>query len=236
MPAAQPAVAPPAAEEGVPDTGEDPETAPLVEPVKPEAVRVAVEDGAAAAESEGAAKRAAAKEAAAKVVAETERAMELWHKAGPGPAATFPITVSSVTGSVEIEVTEQMSVGELQSVIEEKLGAEKDRQNLRLKDGYSLEDDQLALGAAGVKRGATIEMGLIETTEGALRRELRAEVRAEAAEVRCAARSLRFGAVRSKSQRARRPPSKHHGKRRRRLSRGARPRARSGSSSSRLTL
>eukprot|EP01045_Picozoa_sp_COSAG04_P034546 COSAG04_NODE_7612_length_1097_cov_2.088176_1_plen_189_part_00 len=185
MPAAQPAAAPPAAEEGVPDTGEDPETAPLVEPVSPEAVRVAVEDGAAA-ESE-AAKRAAAKEAAAKVVAETERAMELWRKADPGPAATFPVAVSSVTGSVEIEVTEQMSVGELQSVIEEKLGTGKDRQNLRLKDGYSLEDDQLALGAAGVKRGATIEMGLIEAAEGALRRELRAEVRAEAAEVRCAA-------------------------------------------------
>ena len=191
MPAAQPAAAPPAAEEGVPDTGEDLETAPLVEPVTPEAVRVAVEDGAAEAESE-AAKRAAAKEAAAKVVAETERAMELWRKAGPGPAATFPITVSSVTGSIEIEVTEQMSVGELQSVIEEKLGTGKDRQNLRLKDGYSLEDDQLALGAAGVKRGATIEMGLIEATEGALRRELRAEVREETAEVRCAARSLRF--------------------------------------------
>ena len=131
MPAAQQAVAAPAAEEGVPDAGEDPETAPLVEPVQLEAVRVAVEDGADdAAESEAAAaaaKHAAAKEAAAKVVAETERAMEAWREAGPGPAATFPITVSSVTGSVEIEVTEQMSVGELQSVIEESLGAEKDR-------------------------------------------------------------------------------------------------------------
>ena len=167
MPAAQPAAAPPAAEEGVPDTAENPETAPLVEPVKPEAVRVAVEDGAAAAESE-AAKRAGAKEVAAKVVAETERAMVLWRKAGPGPAATFPITVSSVTGSVEIEVTEQMSVGELQSVIEEKLGTEKDRQNLRLKDGALLEDDQLELGAAGVKRGATVKMGLIEAEKGAV--------------------------------------------------------------------
>ena len=91
-----------------------------------EAVRVAVEDGAATAESE-AAKRAGAKEVAAKVVAETERAMEAWRNAGPGPVASFPITVSSVTGSVEIEVTAQMSVGELQSVIEEKLGAEKER-------------------------------------------------------------------------------------------------------------
>ena len=45
MPAccAQQAAAAPAAEEGVPDAGEDPETAPLVEPVQLEAVRVAGE-------------------------------------------------------------------------------------------------------------------------------------------------------------------------------------------------
>lgn len=180
MPAAQQAAAAPAAEEGVPDAGDDPETAPLVELT--EAVRVAVEDGrrgADDAESE-AAKHAAAKEGAAKVVAETERAMEAWREAGPGPAAVFLITVSSVTGSVEIEVTAQMSVSELQSAIEEKLGTGKDQQQLQLKDGPVLQDDQLVLGAAGVQRGATVRMGLIEAAEGALRRELRAEARAAA--------------------------------------------------------
>ena len=70
-----------------------------------------------------------------------------------------------------------MKVAELQDVIEERMGAEPDRQNLRVKNGHSLEDDQLVLGAAEVTRNTIVTLGVIEAEEGARRRAMLAHAR-----------------------------------------------------------
>ena len=102
--------------------------------------------------------------------------------------------MSSITGSIEIEVTKLMKVAELQDVIEERMGVEPDRQNLRVKNGHSLEDDQLVLGAAEVTRNTIVEMGIVEAEEGARRRAMRVQARLNAQKVRARPRCFAVSA------------------------------------------
>ena len=115
---------------------------------------------------------------AERAVAETERQMQLWRERAPpaDEAERFSVTVSSVTGSAQLEVTEHQTIAELKLQVQSRLGTAPDEQCLRLND-ILLEDDTLTLGACEFGREALVQMTAQDAAQAAARRERRQQAR-----------------------------------------------------------
>ena len=115
---------------------------------------------------------------AERTVAETERRMQLWRERAPpaDEAERFSITVSSVTSSAQLEVTEHLTIAELKLQVQSRLGTAPDEQCLRLNDTL-LDDDTLTLGACEFGREALVQMTAQDAAQAAARRERRQQAR-----------------------------------------------------------
>eukprot|EP01046_Picozoa_sp_COSAG06_P071544 COSAG06_NODE_20516_length_792_cov_3.691198_1_plen_254_part_10 len=89
----------------------------------------------------------------------------------------FPIDVTDLMGVVtNVEVSLDTSVDTLRVLVHEQKGAEPDHLML-LVDNEALEDETLALGAYGLRRGLGVQLTTQDPTKAAMRRRLRQEGR-----------------------------------------------------------
>jgi hypothetical protein len=114
----------------------------------------------------------------------------------------FPIDVTDLTGAtIKVEASLDTSVDALRALVHEQTGVDPDLQMLLVDNEIPMEDETLALGAYGLRRGLRIQLTPQDPTKAATRRRLRhegrkaAEQRAEAAEARQRRREKRLKMV-----------------------------------------
>ena len=108
--------------------------------------------------------------------------------------APFDLTVQSMIGDARVtlkDVTSEMSVAELQALVQAKMATNPTplMQRLFIADGKQrpLEDETLPIGAYGVVDGVTLHLAPQDVNEAGLRMQLRQEARARAEARTCSA-------------------------------------------------
>ena len=128
---------------------------------------------------------------------EVEAAGELlrqWEASRRRDSAPFDLTVQSMIGDARVtlkDVTSEMSVAELQALVQAKMATNPTplMQRLFIADGKQrpLEDETLPIGAYGVVDGVTLHLAPQDVNEAGLRMQLRQEARARAEARTCSA-------------------------------------------------
>ena len=121
------------------------------------------------------------------------------HQVGLGPlpelpeaTKPFPIDVTDLTGAtIKVEASLDTSVDALRALVHDQTGVDPDLQMLLLDNEIPMEDETLALGAYGLRRGLRIQLTPQDPTRAAKRRLLRLEGReAAAAAQECRSRAV----------------------------------------------
>ncbi len=126
-------------------------------------------------------------------VAEAKGRLRQW-EASRRDEAPFDLTVQSMIGDACVTlkgVTSEMSVAELQALVQAKMATNPTplMQRLFIADGKQrpLEDETLPIGAYGVVDGVTLHLAPQDVNEAGLRMQLRQEARARAEARTCSA-------------------------------------------------
>jgi hypothetical protein len=104
----------------------------------------------------------------------------------------FPIDVTDLTGAtIKVEASLDTSVDALRALVHDQTGVDPDLQMLLVDNETPMEDETLALGAYGLRRGLRIQLTPQDPTRAAKRRLLRLEGReAAAAAQECRSRAV----------------------------------------------
>jgi|EP01046_Picozoa_sp_COSAG06_P007588 hypothetical protein len=96
----------------------------------------------------------------------------------PDATKPFPIDVTDLTGAtIKVEASLDTSVDALRALVHDQTGVDPDLQMLLLDNEIPMEDETLALGAYGLRRGLRIQLTPQDPTKAAMRRRLRHEGR-----------------------------------------------------------
>jgi hypothetical protein len=110
----------------------------------------------------------------------------------PDATKPFPIDVTDLTGAtIKVEASLDTIVDALRALVHDQTGVDPDLQMLLVDNETPMEDETLALGAYGLRRGLRIQLTPQDPTRAAKRRLLRLEGReAAAAAQECRSRAV----------------------------------------------